>query len=969
MAGPLTQAGAAPEPTEYATLPMDRYMTGLWTQRSPFRDADVPYLYGKFYAASRFDSLWDGINRELNACLELARAPGSTIYNGSGLTRGAYSIAAWDYIQNGVDVTRVIEDCQDGSVHDITAPYSGWSGLATLFTKSVATAHARFAPVNTTLFMADGPDAMKNLTGATTWSASTTVPFGTLISTDFGSVGLMQIALGGLTLPIVASSSDGSFIYIYVNPIDVPLQFANLNRIAMTFSGLSAAAVLNGTSPGVFILSSTIGLLRVPFVTSTWIKTAEPLIASGTTGTGITGTTEPTWVNTQYLITDDGTQQWKCYGSATENWSIATPTRPLDVNPAMGLNCRFWQADTVLAQWYTVLDINGNVQVNQATPGGTTGLSYPNWSPEPFSTVASTQDGSITWLNWGTPGTWSPGTVFGGGLTNGFYSATYVILDTNGNYQLTTNGLGGTSGGSAPTWATSIGTTTTDGGLTWTCIGPGVTIAAESVQYSYSLHGIDGTVTTSAPPLTIQGAIIGPMVVNGNAPLQLFQVAAGFLPIDTQIDQIWIWRTPIGEDALILEDMVPHDDARFSFISFGYNEMGIPDTSSNGQGALNPEIPAPIDDQNDPPPVGMTAPVYHLGRIWYIFKNTVGFSGGPDTVTGNGNTAFPPLNAFNFPERPVRIVPMTVQGGSTIVFGTKNVYLIPGSGTSTDPFGQPQIYMASVGLLGWDALTVVGSTAYLFTSKSKFVSLDPSAGYVEVGFPIGDQFKKVTTAGLNAALYDPINTYVTWHEAESGDTGIYVCDGQQGWFRFSPIASPESGYVWSPRRQFSFGISAIMSIETSPGVSQLLIGPPMGSTSNAILTRDITMFEDLGTAYPSWFTIGSITLCESGQLAEVAHVALKSLPLGARPKVSVLFGEIEATASVPWDEIEITSADPPDLPAPQTVYSDRYAALQNGVAPLCDNFQLKIDYGAQNFGDALLKHSIYGAHHEERRQQ
>ena len=82
MAGPLQQAGAVSEPSEYATLAMDRHITGLWTQRSLLRDADVPYLYGKFYGASRYDSLLDGLNREISARLTNIRRPGSR----SGIT-------------------------------------------------------------------------------------------------------------------------------------------------------------------------------------------------------------------------------------------------------------------------------------------------------------------------------------------------------------------------------------------------------------------------------------------------------------------------------------------------------------------------------------------------------------------------------------------------------------------------------------------------------------------------------------------------------------------------------------------------------------------------------------------------------------------------------------------------------------------------------------------------------------------
>jgi len=61
--------------------------------------------------------------------------------------------------------------------------------------------------------------------------------------------------------------------------------------------------------------------------------------------------------------------------------------------------------------------------------------------------------------------------------------------------------------------------------------------------------------------------------------------------------------------------------------------------------------------------------------------------------------------------------------------------------------------------------------------------------------------------------------------------------------------------------------------------------------------------------------------------------------------------------------------DPPNLEESLTVFSDRYQALQSGEGVLCENFQIKFDYGTQAVGDKLLKFSIYGAKRGERKQQ
>src|SRR5271167_3607982 len=100
MSNPLEQAGAVHGPSEYATLTMEGHITGLWTQRSPLRDADVPYLYGKFYSASRFDSLIDGINREITSRLTNARRPGLSPYN-TNTFPAINSFYSYKCIQNG----------------------------------------------------------------------------------------------------------------------------------------------------------------------------------------------------------------------------------------------------------------------------------------------------------------------------------------------------------------------------------------------------------------------------------------------------------------------------------------------------------------------------------------------------------------------------------------------------------------------------------------------------------------------------------------------------------------------------------------------------------------------------------------------------------------------------------------------------------------------------------------------------
>jgi len=1129
MSGPLAAAGATSEPSEYATLSMDRNPTGIWTQRSPLRDADVPYLQMKFYSASRFDSIIDGINREITARLTVARRPGSSPYN-SATFPAINSFYSYRYIQNGNEIVRVIADGQDGNIYDATAGQK-----TTLFTKSAGTPKTRFLGVNTELFFTNGVDRKKLIRSALVWAASSAFNSNAFIVDPNLN---LQLAIGSQTATISniqIISNVCTLFFTGTTPLTIP------DGVQITLSALTAVPALNGTTQTVTAVENSLQI-TFPFTHANLSYAVET--GAATTGTGITGSTGPTWSTTTGAITIDGGAQWECRGSSVQDWMFAAPPSAPTVTQAPAPTLYpLWAAST----WYAPLFvISASGSLFQLTTPGTSGSTTPTWN----TTIGTTTtDGSAVWTCLG-PGTWTashayiagnvvsvtftyyitvqvwvpacftlntrvktltgikeigdiqPGDwVSNGTLRNGFlkyvrvsavhdheysgrmqamgdgegvtpehemknhsawiaaenlfpesyeftgtvrtltveaadYEEQAFLLENGhiahnkpiggGYYQnqqqaqtvtcLFVCSIAGTSGTTAPTWINGVGTTVTDGTITWTNQGtasvwPGATQAMSLATQitgkngylqTATLFGKSGTTEPAWPTTTgtytadnaqswLDGAPYG--AANTGAwiyaysgqnsitkdistaspesspitPSLGYQAVLQAPGVGGQSDSIVIWRTAQGQSTLMYLDTIPDPGAGNTWV---YTDT-TPDTG------LIPEIPAPIDNSNDPPPVGLSGPVYHLERIWGFVGNTVYYSGGPDTLTGSGNTSWPPLNFIPYPEKIIRLMPFTVSNGGILVFTTSNVYVILGTGTSSNGF-YTTIYMQGVGLLGYDALDIVGSTFYLMTGKSKFVSLDPSAGYIEAGFPIGDQFSNVTTgagSAVTGSLYSPATAFVSWHEQSSGDTAIYVSDGAVGWFRFSPVASPESGYLWSPRAAIVGGTSAVQSVETAPGQSMLLIGPPSGG--GPILFRDPAVNADWamvsGTyqyaSFPAWETKGNIVLCQSGEIAEIAHIALKSMAIGAKPAVSLLLGEIAATNATPFETLSITGNDPPDLPASKTIYSDRYTALQNGICPKCDNFQMKVDYGRQNFPDELLMFSVYGAKHAERKQQ
>lgn len=975
MTSPLEQAGAVKEPSEYAALSMDRSITGLWTQRSPLRDADVPYLYGKFYSASRFDSLIDGINREITSKLTYKRRPGNSVFNTNSFPP-ANSIYSYSRITSGNEVVRVIYDGQDGTIYDATPGQK-----STIFVKSSGAGKARFQGVNTELFFTDGVENKKWLQPGP-WSAQTSI-----LTTEL-AVGDI-ILDGNGAIEFLLSFQVGTVTNVQVASNVVILTFSGTNfsvTQGMSFSlTLGTATFLNGIKlfAQSVVPSGSTFIVTASFAHAPYASTADsgPAVTNDIGAPATTGATVPTWTHIYGHQTTDGLSTWFCYNNSAGfytlpvyDWQPPGPVNaPTIAAVSNGTTMTIWQPLTLMAARSIVLGVNG--LINGTLAGGRTGNTLPLFS-DPSWPVANPiiSDGGVSWQasNWlggGTvPAPWQKSIA----VTSTNNPGGDCIVDPNGNLQMAANGTGST-GTTQPTWNTAYGGSTTDSGITWVNFGPYFALAFQGRQYAYAFHCIDGSVTSLSPLSPSTNGVLDGVTISA--------LGAGYAGggggannIDPQMDSVWIFHTADGESTPLFLTSIPNpgSQATWTFTDQSVDEL------------LIAELPGPQGDSNDPPPVGMTAPIYHLGRIFAIYENGVIGSGGPNVLVGNGNTAFNPAFFFPVPEQPIRLFSaMTSAGPAILIWCRSNIYSILGQGTTTSPFQQASRYMADCGIQSYDAVTQIGSTYYAFGDTAlvggnivgKAFSLDPATGYVEYGFPIGDQFESVTTgaggeipnSGVPLGyLYNPANTFVTWAQLGSGDTALYVCDGSIGWFRYSPVASPESGFLWSPRAVIVGGTSAVQAIVTQPGVTQLLIAP---ASTGQILFRDRTVNQDNGVSYPSYDVKGCIQLCVSGEVGEVAHVHVISMPEGKRPKVGLLFGEIIATTAAPFSWYSRTSSEPPTLAPSQSLYSDRYTMLSKGVTPKCLFFQLGMDYGTQNFPDETLMFSVYGAKYAERKQQ
>lgn len=1018
MANQLQVAGSQSEkPSKYAPLHVAQMFTGYWPNSSPVRDAAVPFLYQKFYSASRNDKIVAGLNAEISPRMTLVRRPGHSVYNSQNFSN-LQEFFSFKPFEPGVGEQVIVIADTTTNVYNATGP----STKTSLFSKST-TAKSRFKGVENTLFWGDGV-SLEKWSWFVPWAATTTYSKGTCVLDSSNNI---QQSIGYA----LAISSTA------LSPSDVlTVNYAGAGTVTVgeqiTLYGLTTKTLLNGVV--VTVASQSSGTFTATgFTGSSYSTTSDTGVAYDPLRSGVSGGSTPSFSGTIGTAVIDGTTAWLCKGSSVQNFGIAAPTvAPTCVNVAI-TPANQWAANTYYWPSPLILDSNNNIQ--QLTTSGTTGGSVPAWAntvgatttdgsavwtclgaavrntgtaysvgaivevtwsfsyqydcgntgppnyapilcwktltytaffqcttsgttsaasastiwntPAPAYPGSTVMDGTVVWTNVGSEvtrtnaATSSPviGTSAGNVSNSVVVSTNTSIVDSNSN--LETCVFAGISAGSAPTWSKVLGTVITEsGGLQWKESGPSGAANTAAWVYAYSWANSSTGDESTASPLST------PIVLAANSAISV----SGPGSTDTQVDTVKIYRSVLGQATpfFLAEIAAPLGGQSWQFTDT------TPDPPNPGA-TLDVLITAAgyavvngvVTNFNDPPPAGLTNLEFHAGRMWGTVGNIVYFSTGPDVTVGNGTTAWDVLNFFEVPGTVFRLWPTTV---GLYIFTNDGLWIITGLGTSTSPFSTAQLVDPDISIASYDAFTTNGAQANIYTTDRSFLLIDAQNGTSNVGFPV--QTDLVTS-------YNPASVYVTWYSNGLDQKG-FITNGSNSWLNYMPTPPPETGYLWNPPATVvsSPGIVAVQSIETSPGLFNLLLGP---STSGPILKRDTSVFTDNASSYNSFTIIGSVVLAHHGQMAGVAFIGLDAIRTGTQPGVSVLFDEFQGMAGSPsFTAITSPVNDPPNFPASATIFNSRYWVIQSGTVCYCRHMQLEFSFGTDTVQNELLSFTIYG---------
>lgn len=743
-----------------------------------------------------------------------------------------------------------------------------------------------------------------------------------------------------------------------------PLGFSQFKRV-----GNSPYLILD-TTTGVYQFTTTA-------ITSIFAKTTTAQSSFQQAGTTLYGC--------------DGVAAKKFDSSlAATNWGIVAPTTAPNAANVAAAAQPAWAALTFYNPSLLLDDSNGNLQL--LTTSGTTNGTQPVWST---TAGVTTTDGSAVWTCQGTASRQTTHVY----ATNSYIEVDYTATFTSQFYNPVTHQYqtqitnvnfsdffkttaGGTSSATATAsvkWAPGIGSSVTDGSVTWVNQGTKITWATVGAttlvstntfivdgagnQQTVTKTGKSGSSTPSFSTVlnasTTDGTTAwvnnGPISAANTLPWQyvfvyrnattahissaspvsttVFLAASSNIAVtgsgsgDAQVSNVDIYRLSQGGSIFYFLDTVtnPGSGQTWSYI----------DTKNDS--LLNTQQIVTTAPLNNPPPSGASLIAFYQGRLWVASGNNLYFDGGGDIINGVAHECFPPANVFPYLSTITALVP-TSQG--LVVFLSDEIHAILG-GPQTLTYYDQTLFQG-IGTKSQNNVTQDQDEIYFVSSQGQGLNLSPS-DTGEFGFNIADVLQ---------STFSPSTSYLATHRS-GPDVGIFVSDDSANLIRFNQTSS-----VWSPPAQPVGGCGPIASLETSTAVYSLLT-----VIGGKICARSLTNFVDAsGSTYTAFGTFGSIEVAGmSSPTAEIHNVALRTTAAGSKPSVGILQNATAGTfSSVPY-----SSSIPSKLDGNNSTQNIRQSQYDLSVASPAlaynqfNHVQLKVSWPAENALNELIAFNLY----------
>lgn len=529
MANALQINGAQSEkPVKATPLYVGRNTTGLWTNRSPLRDAATGRISEKYYGPSG-DAMIAGSNVEVTNRLTLSRRPGHPQYDGSNTYTDILSFDEFRYSKPLSDIWGTTIEQIDTMVDTKTALFANNNGTSTpVWTKSSGAGQDFMQEVGTELYFGNGIDQKKwlqslfvrNTTNNSSVINTLAYPFINTYLID-PNQNIEQL-IGVQIAQITGASCTANVLTITLSaPLGTGYNatpaggFQAVGTFFTIWGCTGAAAVLNGQTLALtqqytggttmvfsfvsatnFTVTGMIAILQVANGVTSGI--ADSLGDVVITSVVTTGSSVPTWGTTvpsaannfQGSIVVDGNAIWVNRGSTVENWGIAAPTTA-PIFTAAG-TASGWKANTYYSLGSIYQD-NVSGYLWQISTAGMVGAAQPIWPATPtpqkkfdiisvyiLSNVAhfvtSTQSlaaGDIVTLQFLGPASFLNSSVSGLNYTvsaTGLTTTAFQVPFTSGNYGTAIAPNQDEGYGVENVLSPHPPTTQVDNAAVWTCI-------------------------------------------------------------------------------------------------------------------------------------------------------------------------------------------------------------------------------------------------------------------------------------------------------------------------------------------------------------------------------------------------------------------------------------------------------------------------------------------------------------------